>query len=292
MKSICIVAILVTPISWVGRSQEPAQFEVASVRIADPQPGGSRAASSASTVSYRNTTLSNALGIAFQVATGDQIVGPSWIRSDRYDIVGKASDGTSRDQIPELLKRLLTERFALKLRTETRDLRAYVLTLSRKDSALRVGTTMARLNNLTVTGERRRAENMDMPGLAKLLSFMVRAPVLDRTTLSGYFDFELPYSMEERGPNSAEPSIFTIVSQCHESVIRGIGAGFVANSRPFVTAQTVPGPEGHALTNRRLAFPAGTNLTEHFPRVKSGGMSVAPVDFDGVVAHGFHVQHL
>src|SRR4051812_15830594 len=74
----------------------------------------------------------------------DQIIGgPSWIYTDRFDIVAKAEgkltfDGQGRRpaEALKMLKSLLEDRFAVKVHTETRMMRAFALTLARRDGRL------------------------------------------------------------------------------------------------------------------------------------------------------------
>ena len=195
----------------IGQPQVP-KFEVASVKLVERQSGGGRTTVSGNDIAFRNTTMKNVLGITFEVASGEQISGPSWINTERYDIQAKAPDGTARELIPEMLKNLLVERFGLKLRLETKDFPAYVLLLNRTGPALRPGTGGIR-NNIAVSGDKREAKNTDMPNLVRFISLMLRAPVLDQTSLSGSYDFAFPFSREERGADSTDPSIFTIVGE-------------------------------------------------------------------------------
>ena len=131
-----IAAALAVVFVFGARAQAPA-FEVASVKRAEPHEGGAEVSTSGETVTLRNTTLKNALARAFQVVSGNQVVGPAWITTERYEIVAKAPQGTPREQIPAMLAALLTERFHLKLRHENRIMREYALALGKGPLKLR-----------------------------------------------------------------------------------------------------------------------------------------------------------
>jgi uncharacterized protein (TIGR03435 family) len=144
---------------------------------------------------------------------GYQIDGPSWIRTERYDIVAKAPDNTPKEQVPMMLQALLIERFQLKMHHEQRDVPAYILApgkgapkFQRNDGELSYDTS----NNHRVL------KNQTMIQLADFLSLVVQRPVFDRTGLAGTYNFPLEMSMEELGgisakPDPSAPSIFTIV---------------------------------------------------------------------------------
>src|SRR5438093_5376950 len=76
-----------------------------------------------------------------------QIVGrPSWIGSERYNIVAKAEDGTPPEtpsidrtgpnRIQLMIRSLLAERFQLVVHNETRELPIYALVVARSDGKL------------------------------------------------------------------------------------------------------------------------------------------------------------
>jgi len=64
-----------------------------------------------------------------------QIVGaPSWVATERYDIVAKAPAAvTTADEMRPLLRALLAERFKLATHRETRDMPVFALVRARAD---------------------------------------------------------------------------------------------------------------------------------------------------------------
>jgi uncharacterized protein (TIGR03435 family) len=74
---------------------------------------------------------------AYQKQPFQIVGGPPWFNADKFDINAKAADGSlSTDQMLELLKTLLADRFKLKLHTETREVPIYALVVSRSDGKL------------------------------------------------------------------------------------------------------------------------------------------------------------
>ncbi|HJR60678.1 MAG TPA: TIGR03435 family protein [Vicinamibacterales bacterium] len=143
--------------------------------------------------------------------------GPSWIETDRFDVVANAPaehvfdpDGAPR-RTWLMLRRLLADHFKLKVRYDNKEQPVYALVMANENRALGPGLkssdvdcadTMAKL----IRGERptggpqcgfgpypRRlvARAVTMPDLASYLSGLLKRPVLDRTSLSGNFDLEV-----------------------------------------------------------------------------------------------------
>jgi uncharacterized protein (TIGR03435 family) len=220
--------------------QEPsrqAAFEVASVKRAAPpreEPGVARSAGmpprgfdrDPSRVNYTNVTLMGALSRAYDVMPA-RIVGPSWLGTERYDIIATVPKGTPASQIPVMLQNLLAERFRMSVHWVTKPTAGY---------ALVVGKSGPKLTKSTLDDPERRSLGFNGPGhlfwkgetlgsVAQTLSSVVEKPVEDKTGIQGMFDITLdatPDSMPGLrffGTPSEEsaslPSIFT--------AIRGLG---------------------------------------------------------------------
>jgi uncharacterized protein (TIGR03435 family) len=235
LKTITVASLAAFTLAGaLGQSlTELPEFEVASVKTALPSTTrGGRASASGDRVVYSNTTLKNVLARAFGVKFGNQVTGPSWILTERYDIVAKAPDNTAKEQIPLMLRALLVERFNLKLHHETRELPAYALIAGKGRLKLQEAEDKGTEKNaFLINNGRRQAKNMDMATLVQFLSPMLQAPVLDLTGLAGYYNFTLDYSMEELGgmkaqvvlapgdwaagpqDNASQASIFSIVEK-------------------------------------------------------------------------------
>ncbi|HEV1286802.1 MAG TPA: TIGR03435 family protein [Bryobacteraceae bacterium] len=190
----------------VALAQSPT-FEAASVKPAAPGGRGGRTTASGDRYTYANTTLSNVLIRAYGLKAY-RVDGPSWIFTERYDILAKAPDNTPKEQIPPMLQALLTERFKLKLHRESREMQVYFL-VTRKSMAKyqkSEGETGYSMDNGRVL------KNHTMVQLADMLTFTVQRPVLDRTSLPGTYNIPLEMSQEELGKSDGSaPSIFTVV---------------------------------------------------------------------------------
>jgi uncharacterized protein (TIGR03435 family) len=232
-------AACVTPAFLAGpslRAQAPpaAAFEVASVRpnktgdgrvMVNVQPGGRYNAT--------NVPLMLILRQAFNVQDFQIVGGPDWIKSDRFDIIAKAPDGVefTADVMRPMLRSLLTERFKLAFHHETRDMPIYALMKARPDGKLGAGLTPAAVDcaargrrgggpppappqpgqrmecGMMIGPGRLNAGGMPMSNLATNLAPQVGRIVIDKTELTGNYDFELTYAPEAIGGGAGAPPL-------------------------------------------------------------------------------------
>jgi uncharacterized protein (TIGR03435 family) len=68
----------------------------------------------------------------------EQISGPGWLETERYDIVAKLLPGTNAEQLRLMLQELLTQRFQISLHREVKILSVYELTVTKNGSKLKM----------------------------------------------------------------------------------------------------------------------------------------------------------
>jgi uncharacterized protein (TIGR03435 family) len=108
-------------------------FEVASVRPSQHTVGpdyNNQIAYTPVGLTARNATLKRLIAEAWHLQLS-QVIGPDWINRNEYDIEARAPEGTSSEQMVLMLKGLLADRFGLKLHSESRPMRAYVLLVAK-----------------------------------------------------------------------------------------------------------------------------------------------------------------
>lgn len=152
-----------------------------------------------------------------------QLIGPGWMGSARFDIQARLPEGSNQNQVPEMLQRLLAERFGLVLHTETRDLKGFELTVDKggpkmqaappePDASLEATAKEEEANTLDLLWgggkpfglkDMNRSPNGDLHmeferlpilALVQILSSNLRAPVIDRTSLKGRYHVTLDYN--------------------------------------------------------------------------------------------------
>jgi bla regulator protein BlaR1 len=166
--------------------------------------------------------------------------GPGWMNADRYDVEAKA-EGTPSDAALRgpMLRALLEDRFGLALHRETRDMPVYALTTGRTGSKLTPlpEGSCAPANSTPPTGAAGRADahgcgtfsfrytpsgnqldvrDMTVGEFVTVLHDYagLDRPVVDKTGLTGVFDFHLRYAPDGASIDAdAEPLIFTAVQE-------------------------------------------------------------------------------
>lgn len=134
----------------------------------------------------RNVNLMFALVWAYDLRDY-QITGPDWITSDRYDILARAP-GAANDQMKLMLRTLLTERFQLTVHRETKQLPVYLLTLGKGAPKVKEPNPEGP-HGLSGTAAGTLFHKEPIERLCFLLSRRMDRPVLDRTGLTGIYDY-------------------------------------------------------------------------------------------------------
>jgi len=126
-----------------------------------------------------------------------QLSAPDWTGEARYDLSARKPPGTTEDDVPLMMQRVLERRFNLQSHRSTRVQRAYVLTIAPvgpRLSAVSDCSGHLRFGPHTIT-----ARCTSLAGLAAALTRYADRPVLDRTDLKGTFDFTLNWEPDQIG---------------------------------------------------------------------------------------------
>jgi uncharacterized protein (TIGR03435 family) len=138
--------------------------------------------------------------------------GPSWLESERFDIVGKIPAGAARTQIPAMLHALLKSHFGLAFHWEPKELSGFALVAAAKGARINPVEPADESGNETSDG-RIRARHISMEQFARLLERALDRPVQDQTGMPGVFDFALDWTPDEAPAAATEdvpaPSLFT-----------------------------------------------------------------------------------
>jgi uncharacterized protein (TIGR03435 family) len=114
------------------------EFEVASVKsAAELSPDAFRAGKihlgttvDGARVDIGGSPLTTLIQQAFRVKLF-QVIAPDWAGQSRWDILAKIPEGASQDQVPEMLRALLADRFKLTVHRETREEPVYALVVGK-----------------------------------------------------------------------------------------------------------------------------------------------------------------
>jgi uncharacterized protein (TIGR03435 family) len=261
-----LAALLVFPCGMYVHAQAPIvdepgytptlTFDVATIRPAQPPDANFHVTVSSPPHSSRFEVTNLPIKALLQIAYGFDapVVGaPDWVANTFYTIQAR-SDEAADARLAQLtvnevrlekrnaLRVLLAERFGLKTHLETRNTSIYNLVVDKGGVKMQVVPTPPPPadgaappppppTDVQAHGSQHGLEfdatNASMRAVAGVLSSMVEAPVVDKTGLTGFYNYTLQFGRDwsERDPESW-PSIFTAVQEqlglkleaVHESV--------------------------------------------------------------------------
>jgi bla regulator protein blaR1 len=206
------------------------EFEVASIKPSDPNSKGGSLSDTPGTgrVDGRFGASNIPLMILIRSAYGlplkgsdDRLQGaPGWLSSERYDIEAKMDDETvdalnklSGDErkaaVQQMVLKLFAERCRFAAHSETRDLSLYTLVIGKNGSKLREDDSGAATDDGSARGAKPSGMRMMGRGgplvgqgvpismLVTALAAMTGRTVVDKTGLTGKYDFSLQWSPDD-----------------------------------------------------------------------------------------------
>lgn len=170
-----------------------AVFDAASIK---PNPmntgkleGSERTEVTPGGISMIGVTLRSSVKWAYGVRD-DQVSGPAWLGTERYDIVAKAGGPTPVPELRLMLQALLADRFGLALHRETHELPVFLIVVGKEGPKL-TPSAGSSPGKLKIADGTLLFEHYTLAELADQLSvtpFGLGRPVLDRTGIAGVFD--------------------------------------------------------------------------------------------------------
>ena len=207
-------------------------FEVATIKPTSPESREGRYMKMLSPHRFvvKNYSLQRLICIAYDLNPKAVSGGPAWMTEDTYEILaltGGEKTPTREEQMA-MLRTLLAERFHLQFHRVPKEFAIYSLTVARGGSKLKASAAPADEPAAligTVYPQRIQlpARNATMLEFALVLqrAFLDR-PVLDRTGLTGRYDFNLEWAPDETQlggdvpaapPDASSPPFFTAVQE-------------------------------------------------------------------------------
>jgi uncharacterized protein (TIGR03435 family) len=249
MLGICLIGAI-----SVAAAQESANFEVASVRLNKSGDGnGMLRQLPGGRMTATNMPLRAMVTFAYSLAGYQLVGGPGWLNTNRYDVAAKMDGNPNSAFLPGstapnpmqlALQKLLEDRFKLKIHRETREQDIFALVML-KPNAPGPGLKPTTQDCAAAAAAAQRGAPPPLPGstapfcgiqggpgrlrfgglpaaaLAQAFSAPSGRMVVDRTGLTGSWDFELNFAPEQRGQapggNAANdsdlPSFFTAIQE-------------------------------------------------------------------------------
>jgi uncharacterized protein (TIGR03435 family) len=155
----------------------------------------------------RKATMVDLIRNAYNVDPDKVIGGPSWLETDRFDVIALAPSSTSPETVRLMLQALLADRFKLTVHTDSKSLPTFALKLGNGKPKLKEA---AGSGNTGCQGQPQAPQpgavpyaivschNLTMEAFGENLRNMaggyVTSPVTDMTGLKGVWDFDLKWT--------------------------------------------------------------------------------------------------
>jgi uncharacterized protein (TIGR03435 family) len=174
-----------------------------------------------------NVAMLGTIMRAYQVKN---VVGaPAWVENERYDIEAKASTKPAPDEVNAMLRTMLKQRMNLKAHIEAREIPVYALVVAQPNHpGLKPFTGDCDANPTDpprpsgappcgyTWSDAIRSGGITIPRLAGLFDWVAGRVVVDRTGLSGRYEFTLRFSPPSHGVGARSeerPDLFTALQE-------------------------------------------------------------------------------
>jgi uncharacterized protein (TIGR03435 family) len=215
---------------WIAFAQQPVNpsFEVASIKPSPPPDGKPILVGMVSDPNrFKGSfvTLPDLIARAYGIDHSRISGGPPWVSSDHYEVIAMLPRDTPADRIPLLLQTLLSERFKLSVRRESRMTRIYALVPAKggpklkrsepEDSPSPGGPPMLSSAPLTMRADgamgiccgKARLNRVSVGRFAVLLSAETDRPVRDETGIQGQYDISLDWTPDVAAPQPGRDTV-------------------------------------------------------------------------------------
>jgi len=212
-------------------------FDVATIKPTAPNQQMSRYGVRTRNFKAVNQSISELIGFAYHLQTRQIEGAPAWANSEHFDLAGKPDlpGQPSEEQYRLMLRKLLAERFNLKVHTEQKEFPVLAMTLEK-------GQPPLTKSDLTVAGYHsavamRQSNDGQLDGqfsfysmadLAEMMMNFIRdRQIVDETGLQGRFDFimKIPWEQGHFTPDEITIAMF--------EAVKSLGFKLVAKKEPL-----------------------------------------------------------
>ena len=246
LAATAMLAALAAPVAMRALQPPTPAFEVASIKPNNSGDGRVLMSNQPGRYTASNVTLRLLIRNAYQLQDFQISGGPSWISSDRFDIVAKIDasaqeamaaaspmlPGQGPGPLQLMIRALLADRFKLAVHTETKEQPIYALVLARSDARLGPQLKKSETDCAAQMAARRGGPGRGLPPpgppqpgepipcgirigmgnmvvggsslaqFANSLGMFTGRVVIDRTGLTGNYDFNLTWTPDQMPPRA------------------------------------------------------------------------------------------
>ena len=205
-------------------------YDVVTVKPSDPNDGNRGFQTRGRHIRAANETVNDMISFGWGIHVKQIVGGPAWLGTDHYfvDGVPDAPGEPNLTQFRSMIRKVLADRFGLKVHTEKQELSVYALTVAKGGPKLTksLGNPNGPPNDNFSTSAYMKETNTTMGEYAKAMQYVLDRPVVDQTGLEGRWDFMLKWTPDESqftaigarippppdNPN-APPGLFTAIQE-------------------------------------------------------------------------------
>ena len=202
-----VLACALAPSAASAQATEPTPaFEVATIKPVDPGPKAGRFLRVEGTHRFvaRNFTLKLLIAAAYDLNPRTISGGPGWADSDKFEIQAITPGDTAPDHDAQMLmlRTLLTDRFHLAFHRQSKVFAIYEITVAKDGPTLAPSLTPEAQAQVTSVVYPDKivmpARNASISDLARVMQrAILDRPVVDRTGLTGRYNFNLEWAPDE-----------------------------------------------------------------------------------------------
>ena len=164
----------------------------------------------------RATTVVFLMEWAYGIQPWQHSDGPGWLSSDRFDVVAKADHDASENEMKQMARTLLAERFGLKLHRESKELPAYVISVGKNapklfppsdDETHDMRFSMTPGPDQKAAVVHINATRYTLAQLADVFARRMDRVIVNRTGMEGEYDFKLELTPDENHTSPVDQTL-------------------------------------------------------------------------------------
>jgi len=198
-------------------------WDVVTVKQGDPYAKSDHIDLHGRHLTLENETVEIMMLFGYQVQKNQITGAPDWVRNERWTVDGLSNvDGEPNvSELQAMFRKVLAERFGLKVHREQRQMPVFALTVA-KGGGAKMTVDASDPNGLPNQHGSHGSgwvmyqyKNTSMPELALMLLGWVDRPIVDRTELKGRYDLQLKWTTDDAHATDpdAPPGLFTAIQE-------------------------------------------------------------------------------
>lgn len=173
-------------------------------------------------LTLENETVEIMMLFGYQVQKNQIAGAPEWVKNERWTVDGLSNvDGEPNvTQLQAMFRKVLAERFGLKVHREHREMPVFALTVAKGGAKITANSSdpdgLPNQHGSHGSGwVKYQYKNTSMPELALMLLGWVDRPIVDQTGLKGRYDLQLKWTTDDAHASDpdAPPGLFTAIQE-------------------------------------------------------------------------------